>query len=103
MTNYRLDEVEGLITMSRGEYTAEVGISCRCFSKEHSSVIAVNQFRTEDRLQAILSCHVEKANRSIQAVGVCEGERVLALCLYGLTERLQCGDALHRGIGRMGM
>jgi hypothetical protein len=61
-------------------------------------MMLMNEFGPQNRLDPRCSCHVEKANCSIQSVSIGDGERVLALCADGLAERLQCGDALHRGI-----
>src|SRR5438552_8069483 len=99
MASHRPNEVEDLITMASREYAAEVGVTSQCFGEENSSVIFVNQFSTEDRLQTSLSCHVEKPNRSIQPVCIGEGQRVMGLCPNSLAERFQRWDALHRGIG----
>src|SRR5512140_3659308 len=103
MTGYCPDEVEGLITMPRREHTAKIGVARWCFGEEHGSMSTMNQFRTEDRLQSTVSRHLEKADRAVEPIRIREGQRVLALCPYRQTEGLQRWDALHRGIGGVGM
>ena len=55
----------------------------------------VPQFSAENRFEPCLSCDIENANRSIEAVAICEGERVMTLPAAGITEGLQRRHAIH--------
>ena len=56
--------------MPRREHTAEVRIASRCFGEENSSVSFMNQFSTENRLQA-MSPVPRRESESLHTVHSC--------------------------------
>ncbi len=99
----RLDKVKAGILMSGREQSAQVRVAVGCLREEHGPLIVMYDLGTENRLEAGLFRHIKETDRSIEAIGIGEGQRVLSLCACGLAEGLQGWDAPHGRIGGMGV
>ena len=79
MLRHRLDELKGLITVTRGQNPAEIGVPARVLREQHGTVLTGDELRAQDRLESMFTRHFKKADCAIESIGVGERERVLSL------------------------
>jgi hypothetical protein len=95
------DEVELLITMPVGDKPTEIGVPVKVLHQEDGPVFSMNKFASQDRLQTCLHGFLDKKDRPIEPVCVCQGQMLHPAGLRSQAQLLESGNSPPLGIMRM--